>query len=103
MALSRIKFNGPTTYTDGSPFGAEDLAGYRVFVDDQPAVDLPTAWNPDNVYEITFEELGLPYGPHTVSVATIARNGQVSVPSEPVSFVFEDERVPNPPTSLQAV
>lgn len=98
MATKTLKWVGPTTYTDGSPFGNGDLAGWEIVVDGQPAVNVPAAWHPDNNYEY---ELELGYGTHTVTVATVASNGSVSEPSAPLTFTIEDDRVPNPPTSLR--
>lgn len=100
---TKLKWVGPTTYTDGSSFGEADLAGFQITVDGNPAVNVPMAYTATNAYEFDIADLSLAYGTHTVTVATVARNGGVSVQSNPATIVLVDERVPNPPTSLQAV
>jgi len=106
ISLAKIlSWVGPTTYTDGSPFGEADFAGYEIQVNDSGAVALPVQFNPDNTYEFDLESLASVQAEagairsYKVELRTVAKNGQVSVWSESKTFNL-DLRVPNPPTGL---
>lgn len=100
-----LRWVGPTTYTDGSPFGEQDLAGYEVEVNDSGAVALPVQFNPDNQYELELASLALVQAEDgakrsfTVRLRVVATNGSVSDWSNSQTFEL-DLRVPNPPTGL---
>lgn len=101
-----LSWVGPTTYTDGSPFGQADFAGFELAVNGQGAVAVPVSFNPTNQYVFDIEGLAsIQAEPgavrtYTVALRTVAKNGQVSAWSAPVSFTL-DLRVPNPPVELQ--
>jgi hypothetical protein len=101
-----LRWVGPTTYTDGSPFGEADFAGYEIQVNDSGAVALPVQFNPDNTYEFDLESLASVQAEagairsYKVELRTVAKNGQVSDWSESLTFSL-DLRIPNPPTELQ--
>jgi hypothetical protein len=97
-----LRWNGPTTYTDGSAFGSADLAGFEIQVQGKPAVAVDLEFSSNNQYSFDIKDLGLVPGTYQVTVSTVAKNGRKSNPSPVASFTLVDERVPNPPTSLQA-
>lgn len=100
---TKLAWEGPTKYTDGSAFGAADFAGFEISVNGQPAVALPVQWQTTNQYEFDIAALGLSFGTHAVNLRTVAVNGQRSDPSATVTFQLADERRPFPPTNLRVV
>jgi hypothetical protein len=103
MAELKLQWTGATRYTDGSPFGAADFAGYELSVDGQPAVALPVSFQTSNEYEFDLNVLGLSYGSHSATLRTVAVNGQRSDPTGPVTFLVVDDRKPAAPTNLRVV
>lgn len=98
---TKLTWTGPTTYTDGTPYGAADHAGYEISINGQPAVAVPVAYQVSNQYEFDIALLGVvSYGTYSVTMRTVAANGQRSVPTNPVTFRIDDLRTPNPPTNL---
>ena len=96
----KLTWTGATSYTDGSPFGAADFAGYELSVDNQPSVALPVSFQTSNEYEFDLDLLSLSYGSHSATLRTVAVNGQRSDPSGAVTFLVADERRPSAPTNL---
>ncbi|MFO7306762.1 MAG: hypothetical protein C0P74_014725 [Gammaproteobacteria bacterium] len=99
---STLSWRQPLTNMDGSPFDAEQFAGFTIYIDDAPGLSVPVQWSDDGMYSIplaTFADLTT-YGEHTVQLATVHRNGNESPKSEPISFVMLDERVPSRPFDL---
>ncbi len=103
--MKLLSWVGPTTYTNGTPFGEADYAGYELQVNGQGAVALPVQFAPSNQYSFDIEELAQVEAEpgeirtYNVALRTVARNGQSSVWSDPLAIVL-DLRLPNPPTSL---
>lgn len=100
---TKISFTEPTQNTDGSAFSRVDLQGYVVSFDNTPFVDVDEVFITGGKVEVLLGAFNLPYGTHSVRVATVAKNGQISAPTSPVTLTLVDSRVPNPPTSLQVV
>lgn len=100
---TKIQWTGPSTYTNGNPFGQADHGGYEISVNGAPAVAIPVAWQSNNEYEFDLAALNLGVGSYSVTLRTVAANGQRSVPTNPVTFQIVDERIPNPPTNLRVV
>jgi hypothetical protein len=99
---STLSWQQPLVNMDGSPFDAEQFAGFTIYIDDAPGLSVPVQWSDDGTYSIqldTFAELTT-YGEHTVRLATVHRNGNESPKSDPVVFVMRDERVPRRPFDL---
>lgn len=102
-----LRWLGPTTYTDGSPFGQADYAGFEVEVNGSGAVALPVQFAANNQYSLQLSNLASVQAEagarrtFTVRLRTVASNGLPSDWSAPLSFDL-DLRVPNPPTSLVA-
>lgn len=99
---TKLTFNEPATNTDGGAFTRDQLAGYRVSFDNGPFQEVDEVFQTDGKVAVMLAPFNLAFGSHTARVVTVHKNGQVSVPSAPASFTLADERVPNPPTSLQA-
>ena len=97
-----IRWTGPTTYTDGRPYGQVDHGGYELELNGLPAIAVPTAWNVANSYSIPAAGLpNLTQGNNAVRMRTVAANGQVSDWTNPVTFLYLS--IPNPPTLVEAV
>jgi hypothetical protein len=96
---TNLRWTGPTAYVDGRPFGQADYAGYEVEVNAQPAIAIPSAWAPDNLYSFPVVDLpNLRQGTNAVRLRTVAANGQVSDWSNSVTFPYLS--VPMAPTAL---
>lgn len=94
-----LTWTGPTTYVDGTPFGAADFAGYEVEVNGASAFAVPVAWNDANTYSFPVASLpGRVQGTNTVRMRTVAANGLASDWTGAVSFTYAS--VPLPPTNL---
>jgi hypothetical protein len=88
--------------TDGSPFDAEQFAGFLLVVNDEPAVAIPTQWNDEGKFELPFAGLAAfeTSGEKRVQMKVVNKKGAESAWSEP--FVFElDLRKPTAPFGLQ--
>jgi len=84
-----INWTGPTTYTDGTPYGQTDHGGYELEVNGSLAVAVPVAWQQDNTYEMPIAGLpGIRQGENSVRMRTVAANGQVSEYTPSVTFPF---------------
>jgi hypothetical protein len=97
-----IEWTGPTTYTDGLPYGQADHGGYELELNGFPAIAVPTSWNSDNKY--TLPVIGLPnlkQGQNAIRMRTVAANGQVSDYTGVVTFPYLS--IPKAPTNLAAV
>lgn len=100
-----IRWQGPTTWSNGDPFTQADYAGYEVAVNGAPAVALPVQWAPSNQYSLELASLAAVEAEEgeirnfTVRIRTVASSGSTSDWSAPLSFSL-DLRVPNPPQSL---
>jgi hypothetical protein len=97
-----ILWTGPTTYTDGVPYGQSDHAGYELEINGQPSVAIPVAWRTDNQYSLPV--LGLPHlkqGNNAVRMRTVAANGQVSDWTGVVTFPYLS--VPSVPANFRVV
>lgn len=87
----------PSEYEDGSALNpVTGLSGYRIYVD---GAGVATAPNTASTYQVT----GLSFGTHSFAVSALATNGQESELSNVVSRAIVDNRVPKPPTLLDAV
>lgn len=96
---ANITWTGPTTYTDGLPYGQADHGGYELEVNGTPGVAVPVAWNTNNTY--TYPVAGLPnlkQGTNSLRMRTVAANGQVSAYTGAVTFPYLS--VPKVPTAL---
>lgn len=94
-----ISWTGPTTYTDGLPYGQSDHGGYEVEVNDTGLFAVPVGWNVNNTYEFPVKDLpGLKQGTNSVRMRTVAANGQVSDWTGVVTFPYLS--IPNPPVNL---
>src|SRR5688572_15667985 len=100
-----LRWQGPTTWSNGNPFTQADYAGYEVQVNGQAAVALPVQWAPSNQYSLELASLAAIEAEEgeirvfSVALRTVASNGLTSDWSAPLSFSL-DLRTPNPPTSL---
>jgi hypothetical protein len=102
---SILRWLGPTTFTDGSPYTEADHAGFEVQIDKNGvpgigAVAIPVGWSTNGSYEFPLATVVEGSGSYQVRMRTVSKNGNVSNWSSGVTFVIDD-RVPNPPTSLQ--
>lgn len=97
-----ITWTGPTTYTDGLPYGEADHGGYEIEINGVAGVAIPVSWNVQNVY--TFPVISLPnlrQGTNALRMRTVAANGQVSDWTGAVTFPFLS--TPNAPTNVSVV
>lgn len=99
---TKISFTVPTQCTDGSPLPASDIKGYQFSFDGKAFVD-GVVTVAGSVATALLAQFGLGFGSHNVGVRTVHVNGAVSSTTGTVAFSLVDERVPNPPTSLQVV
>lgn len=98
---ANIEWTGPTTYTDGLPYGQADHGGYELELNGKAAVAVPTAWNVSNNYTLPIAGLpGLKQGDNVVRMRTVAANGLVSDFTGAVTFPYKS--VPKAPVSLAA-
>ena len=94
-----LRWTGPTTYTNGLPYGQADHGGYEIEVNGQSAVAIPVAWNVNNQYSFPTEDLPhLRQGANALRMRTVAANGQVSEWTSPVNFPFLS--TPEAPTNV---
>ena len=97
-----LTWTGPTTYTDGRPYGQTDHGGYEVEVNGNPGVAVPASWNVANTYTFPVADLpNLRQGDNTVRMRTVAANGQVSEPTPMATFRYLS--TPKAPVNLAAV
>jgi len=97
-----IEWTGPTTYTDGRPYGQADHGGYELEINGLAAIAVPTAWNSANTYQLPVAGLpNIKQGNNAVRMRTVAANGQVSDYTGVVTFQYLS--VPNAPVDLAAV
>jgi hypothetical protein len=101
-----IRWTPPSTYVDGSAFGAADFAGYEFGsrrigeIGYVPTVSVPVSFD---ITELDLSVLELPVNVDLqLAMRTVAQNGLSSVWTNPVDIRF-DIRVPNPPLALIAV
>lgn len=93
-----LSWKGPTTYTDGKPYGQADHGGYDIELNGQVLLSIPFAWNTANTYSFPVADLPVKQGTNAVRLRTVASNGQVSVWTAPVSFPYAS--IPSEPTAL---
>ena len=94
-----ISWTGPTTYTDGTPYGQADHGGYELEINGALSVAVPVAWQQDNTYELPVAGLaGIKQGDNSVRLRTVAANGQVSEYTPSVTFPFLS--IPGAPSAL---
>lgn len=100
---TKFTWTGPTTYVDGTPYGAADHGRYQLELNGGTAlIEVPVAWNTNNTYELPIANLaGLKQGNNTARMRTVAANGQVSDWTNPVTFQYFS--IPKAPTNLAAV
>lgn len=97
-----IEWTGPTTYTDGRPYGQADHGGYELEVNGLPAVAVPVGWNVENKYTLPVVDLpNLKQGNNAIRMRTVAANGQVSDWTGVVTFPYLS--TPRAPVDLRAV
>lgn len=97
-----ITWTGPTTYTDGRPYGQVDHGGYELEVNGQTAIAIPVQWNTANTYTYPVVDLpNLHQGTNALRMRTVAANGQVSDWTGQVTFPFLS--IPGIPTHLAVV
>lgn len=99
-----IRWTPPSTYTDGSPFGAVDFAGYEFAYRASGSQDayVPTVAVPVSFAQTALDisVLGLPVNADLdIAMATVAANGLKSIYTNPVQVRF-DVRVPSPPSDF---
>lgn len=82
----------PTANTDGSPLAAADIASYRLRCQDQPDVTVPGG------NTVSFVKDYAP-GSYTCALFTVHRNGNISGPSNAVSFTVP-QPTPNAATGF---
>lgn len=100
----KVFWTPPTTYVDGSPFGAADFAGYewgyRVTgsgTEYNLTVAVPVSFD---ITELDLSSLGLPQNQALdLVMRTVAANGEFSDWTNPLPVKF-DTRKPTPPTAL---
>lgn len=102
---SILSWKGPTTYVDGTAYREADHGGFEIQVDKDGvpgigAVAVPVGWSTSGDYSFPLATIVDGSGSYVVRLRTVAKNGNVSNWSTPVTFEVND-RVPNPPTSLQ--
>lgn len=100
---TRLTWSHDGRNEDGTPFTEEQFAGYQIAINNAPAISIPAVWDIDGSYEMPLSILGLPYGTYAVAIQVVARNGNVSRPSNVATFELRDERVPTAPLGLSAV
>lgn len=97
-----LKWTGPTTYTDGRPYGQADHGGYELEINGLPAVAVPAAWNASNQYSLPIAGLpNIKQGANQVRMRTVAANGQVSAYTPVATFQYLS--IPAAPVNLAAV
>lgn len=102
MADKNLQWTGPTTYTDGLPYGEADHGGYEIEINGLAGVAVPVAWNVANQYTFPLADLpNLKQGNNAVRMRTVAANGQVSDWTGTVTFPFLS--TPQAPTGLMVV
>lgn len=94
-----LDWTGPSTYTDGKPYGQADHGGYDIESNGTLLVSVPFAWNASNVYSFPVTSISnLVQGTNTVRLRTVASNGQVSDWTGSVTFPYLS--VPSAPTAV---
>lgn len=98
---TKLSWTGPTKNTDGSDFTADQYAGFELQVNSENAVSIPKEWAPDGKYSLPLADFSAvqKQGAHTLRMRTIAKNGNTSDWSTPVTFLM-DFRVPTAPIGL---
>lgn len=96
---TQLSWTGPTTYTDGRPYGAADHGGYEIAINGQSAVAVPMAWNAQNRYTLPLAPLPfITQGNNEATLRTVAANGQASAWTTPITFQYLS--TPNAPSAL---
>lgn len=98
---TRLSWRHDGRNTDGTPFTAEQFAGWEIEVNDIPAAGVPAGWETDGEYEVPLANFAMVQetGTYRVRMRVVNRAGQGSAWSEPVTFTM-DFRVPTAPTGL---
>lgn len=99
MADKELQWTGPSTFTDGKPYGEAEHGGYEIEVNGQAAVAIPLGWDSDNQYEFPLADLPhVKQGDNAARMRTVAANGQVSDWTGSVTFPYAS--TPRPPANL---
>lgn len=101
MAVSNptlLKWQNPTTYVDGSPYGQADNAGYQINLDASPAVSIPLAWGTQFDLSTLAAYAALKKGSHSLTLQAISKGGVASAPSSAATFSVD--LAPAPPTAV---
>lgn len=93
-----LNWTNPTTYTDGTPYGQADNAGYTLQLDTTPAVSIPIGWGTGFDLTTLASYKALTSGPHTVAIAVVSKAGIASDFSTPATFQVSGK--PSTPTNL---
>lgn len=94
-----LSWTQPEQNTDGSPFTADQFAGFEVSLNDQPAFVIPSGWDTDGMYEMPLALLALANGPYSLKMRTVNKLGVASDWTEAVSFVLSP--IPKAPFGLR--
>lgn len=97
-----LSWTQPALNEDGSVFDATQFRAFGIFIDTAPALDIPIAWSTSGAYSIPLASIAALQAPgtHTIKMVTQHKNGLISAPSAPLTFVMADERVPKSPLAL---
>lgn len=99
MKSVTLSWTNPTTNVDGTPLTQANIAGYQVDIDNSTVTALPgmtfgTSFDISTLAEVQ----ALPPGPHTITLAVLNTDGEVSDEATPVTFLRATK--PNPPSNL---
>ena len=99
---TNLLWTGPTTYTDGAPYGAADHGGYELELNGVAAIAVPLSWQSNNQYTLPLAGLpNLKQGTNAARLRTVAANGQVSEWTAAVTFPYLS--IPRAPEAVRAV
>lgn len=98
---TRLRWAHDHRNTDGTPFTAEQFAGFELEINGAGAVSVPAGYDADGAYEMPLADLAAVQetGSYTLRMRVVNRAGSASAFSAPASFVM-DFRVPTAPTGL---
>ncbi len=98
---TRFRWRHDGRNTDGTPFTADQFAGFELEVNGQGAVSIPAGYDADGEYEVPFTDLPAisQTGNYTLRLRVVNRAGSASAFSAPVTFAM-DFRVPTAPSAL---
>jgi hypothetical protein len=97
-----VKWQGPSTYTDGVAYTQTDHGGYDIELNGVVLVSVPFAWAATAQYSYPVANLtNLRQGNNSLRVRTVAASGQVSNWTAPVTFPYLS--IPQAPTNLVVV